>query len=68
MYLTTQNAAQYKGKTLDAIKRFFHAYPLTVVKRDGAYFYRDKTGTLMRVPEERDAFNNVWFDFVVEEG
>ena len=65
MLLTTKNAEQYIGKTLDCTKRFFHHYPLFVFKcNDGTYGYRDRCGTCMLVPNEKDTFNNVRFDTV----
>ena len=66
MYPTTENAERYLGKTLDSRKRMFHYYPLTVKKwPNGAYAYVDRTGTAMPVPEPKDRFNRVWFDFVL---
>lgn len=65
MYLTTENAGQYVGKTLDSSKRRFHYYPLRVVKHpNGNYYYVDRLNTMMRVPTEKDIFNTVWFDMV----
>lgn len=73
MLLTTKNAHQYVGKTLDCKKkkRFFHHYPLKVVKRKDItgkdrYYYIDVTGTMMYVPDETDTFNSVYFDTVEE--
>ena len=65
MRLTTKNAYLYEGKKLDANKRLFHNYPLEVVKREGKYFVKDSVGVNMQVPEERDTFNRIDFDFVV---
>lgn len=68
MYLTTENARQYANKTLDCHKRMFHHYPLTVKQfPSGLYYYVDVTGTAMLVPEPKDRFNTVLFDFVVGE-
>jgi len=67
MYLTTQNAHRYVGKTLDAKRRLFHHYPLTVHKRNGEYYFSDITNTWMFVPDEKDRFNTVWFDDVVSD-
>lgn len=68
MYLTTENAEQYMGKTLDCHKRMFDHYPLRVQKLpDGRYIYVDRVGTGTLVPEPEDRFNAVQFDFVVEE-
>ena len=67
MYLTTENAARYLGKTLDCHKRMFHHYPLTVKQfPDGPFYYMDRTGTCALVPEPKDRFNTVWFDFAAE--
>lgn len=67
MYLTTENAEQFMGRTLDCHKRMFHHYPLRIQKLpDGRCVYVDRTGTAMLVPEPKDRFNSVWFDFVVE--
>lgn len=66
MYLTQQNARQYLGKTLDCDRRLFHHYPLeVVVNRNGEYCYKDATGTYIRVPDEQDAFNSVYFDYTL---
>lgn len=64
MYLTTENAGQYVGKTLDCRKRTFHYYPLRVVKYPSGYYYVDRLNTMQRVPTEKDIFNTVWFDMV----
>ena len=65
MYLTTENADQYVGKTLDAKRRRFHYYPLTVHKNSqGRYVLKDNTGTYMPVPTPIDVANSVYFDIV----
>jgi hypothetical protein len=65
MKLTTKNAHLYLGKKLDANKRLFHNYPLEVRKIEERYFVKDSAGVNMPVPEERDTFNSIYFDFVV---
>lgn len=65
MRLTTKNAHLYEGKKLDANKRMFHNYPLEVRKTKEGYFVKDTIGVNMPVPEERDTFNSIYFDFVV---
>lgn len=65
MYLTKENAHEYAGKRLDAHKRRFHYYPLTVHEKNGEYFYSDRNGVWTKVPDAGDNFNSVQFDFVV---
>lgn len=68
MYLTIQNAEQYVGKTITAKRGgLFHHYPLKVFKYpDGTYGYSDRAGVGMLVPDEKETFNTVWFDTVLE--
>ena len=69
MYLTTSNAKQYVGKQIDCKikKRFFHNYPLKVVKgSDNNFYFIDRANTMMRVPTDTDLFNSVYFDSVDE--
>ena len=64
MYLTTENAAEFLGKTLDAKVRMGHYYPLTVGKYpDGSYYVQDKVVVYMPVPQKLD-FNSPYFDIV----
>lgn len=68
MQLTKQNAHLYEGKKLDAYRRIFHNYPLTVKRnRLGELMYVDTTDTYIRIPDENDTFNAVYFDFIVGE-
>lgn len=69
MYLTKQNAERYVGKTLRCNgKGLFHYYPLTVKRgNDGNYYYVDRLGTAIQVPDENDSFNSVHFDYAVKE-
>lgn len=67
MYLTTENAAEYVGKVLDASRRMFHYYPLTVGQwPSGKYYIKDRTGTCLPVPAPGDKFSTVFFDTVKE--
>ncbi len=73
MFLTTENAEQYVGKTLDSTVRLFHYYPLRVIRHsNGRYYFVDRTDTMMTVPSAKDTFNVVSFDIVdgkeVEDG
>ncbi|MDE5995112.1 MAG: hypothetical protein K2G60_06330 [Oscillospiraceae bacterium] len=65
MRLTQQNAHQYVGKILCCnSKGMFHYYPLTVKQRDnGQFYYIDRNGVAMAVPDESDTFNTVYFDY-----
>ena len=68
MYLTTENAAQYVGKTLDSKTRTFHYYPLRVAQwPSGEYCFIDRNGVAMPVPDPKDRFSVVYFDSVLEE-
>ncbi len=65
MFLTTENAEQYVGKTLDSTVRAWHYYPLRVVKHsNGRYYFVDRIDTMMPVPTAKDTFNAVYFDIV----
>ena len=65
MDLTKQNAEKYVGKELHCNgKGWFRYYPLKVKKwNNGDYYYVDRTGTCIDVPDERDNFNRVFFDY-----
>ncbi len=66
MRLTKENAYQYEGKKLDANVRRFHYYPLEVIKINGEYAVKDSVGVCTRIPPEKDLFNRVDFDFIVQ--
>lgn len=63
--LTQQNAGKYLGKKIDCSKRRFQAYPLAVIQwTSGLYAIRDRNGVEMRVPDENDTFNAIYFDII----
>ncbi len=65
MILTTENAEQYVGKTLDSRKRQFHYYPLRVIQHsNGSYYYVDRMNTMMLVLSAKETFDAVHFDMV----
>ena len=66
MRLTQENAHLYEGKKLDANVRRFHYYPLEVRKFNDEYMVKDSNGVCMPVPPERDLFNKIDFDFIVQ--
>lgn len=66
MKLTQENAHLYEGKTLDAHKRLFHYYPLEVKKINDEWMVKDRIGVCMPIPEEKDDFNRIDFDYIVE--
>lgn len=68
MYLTIQNAEKYLGKTLTCKgKNMFHYYPLTVGRwNSGRYYYKDAHAVCMPVPDEKDIFNSVYFNAVLD--
>lgn len=62
-YLTSINAHQYIGMKLDANRRVFHYYPLIVGQYpSGKFYYQDRNGVCMQVPEPNDMFVRVYFD------
>ena len=65
MFLTTENAPDLVGASLDARQRLFHYYPLTVgVWPSGDLYYQDRNGCCMPVPAPAERFNKVYFDMV----
>ena len=66
MYLTTENAAEYVGKTLDLKRRTFGFYPITVTRfPNGEYCVQHtQSGTFIPVPAPSDTFNAIPFDIV----
>ena len=65
MYLSTANAQEYIGKTLDARKRILGAYPYKVILTlSGEYLAVDRAGVGLRIAEPRDRFNQIFFDIV----
>lgn len=66
MYLTTENAHEYEGETLDSSKRLFNDYPYKVFKRqvDGKYCVKTRAGACIEVSEPGDRFNAIYFDIV----
>ena len=68
MKLTKQNASQYVGKTIDADKRLFGDYPFYVTQfPNGEYIYIGSCGVCQKVPDEKDKFNSVYFDKIIDD-
>jgi len=67
MYLTTANASEYLGKTLDSKKRILGSYPYKVIQTpSGEYLAVDRAGVGIKVAEPNDLFNAIYFDIVTE--
>lgn len=69
MYLTTENASEYVGKTLDAKHHFLGAYPYKVIQTpSGEYLAVGRAGTGVGevVAEPNDLFNAIYFDIVLD--
>ena len=65
MYLTTANAKDYLGKTLDAKKRILGSYPYKVIQTpSGEYLAVDRAGVGLVIAQPRDTFNAIYFDIV----
>ena len=65
MYLSTANAQEYIGKTLDARKRILGVYPYKVILTlSGEYLAVDRAGVGLVIAESRDRFNQIFFDIV----
>ena len=73
MYLSTANAQEYLGKTLDASERILGSYPYKVTQTpSGEYLAVDRAGVGIVIADPRDKFNQIYFDLVdgieVQEG
>ena len=44
MEINETNIDQYLGKTVDADRRLYHHYPLTILKMPFGYCYKDSVG------------------------
>lgn len=67
MYLTTANASEYLGKTLDAKKHILGAYPYKVIQTpSGEYLAVDRAGVGIKIAEPKDLFNAIYFDIVLD--
>ena len=67
MYLTTENASEYLGKTLDAKRHILGAYPYKVIQTpSGEYLAVDRAGVGVKVAEPNDLFNAIYFDIVLD--
>lgn len=65
MYLHKANVQEYLGKTLDAKKRILGAYPYKVIQtQSGEYLAVDRAGVGLVIAEQRDKFNQIYFDIV----
>ena len=65
MYLSTANAQEYIGKTLDARERILGVYPYKVILTlSGEYLAVDRAGVGLVIAEPRDRFNQIFFDIV----
>ena len=69
MYLTTENASEYVGKTLDAKRHILGAYPYKVIQTpSGEYLAvgKARTGVGEVVAKPNDLFNAIYFDTVLD--
>ena len=69
IYLTTENASEYVGKTLDAKHHILGAYPYKVIQMpDGEYLAvgRNGTGVGQVVAKPNDLFNAIYFDIILD--
>ncbi len=67
IYLTTENASEYVGKTLDAKHHILGAYPYKVIQTpSGEYLAVDRVGVGIKVAEPNDLFNAIYFDIVLD--
>lgn len=65
MYLSTANMQEYLEKTLDARKRILGSYPYKVILTpSGEYLAVDRAGVGLVIAEQRDRFNQIYFDIV----
>lgn len=65
MYLSTENAHEFLGKTLDSKKRILGSYPYKVIQTpSGEYLAVDRAGVGLVIAEPRDRFNQIFFDIV----
>lgn len=65
MYLTTANAKDYLGKTLDAKKKVLGMYPYKVIQTpSGKYLAVDRAGVGLVIAQPKDTFNAIYFDIV----
>lgn len=65
MYLSTANAQEYLGKTLDSRKRILGSYPYKVILTpSGECLAVDRAGVGLVIAEPRDRFNQIFFDIV----
>jgi rubredoxin len=65
MYLSTVNAHEYLGKTLDARKRILGGYPYKVIQTpSGEYLAVNRAGVGLVIAEPKDKFNQIYFDIV----
>ena len=65
MYLTSENASDFLGKTLDAKKRILGAYPYKVIQTPtGEYLAVDRSGVGLVITQPKDKFNQIYFDIV----
>lgn len=65
MYLSTVNAQEYLGKTLDARERILGVYPYKVILTlSGEYLAVDRAGVGLVIAEPIDRFNQIFFDIV----
>lgn len=67
MYLTTANASEYLGKTLDSKKRILGGYPYKVIQTpSGEYLAVDRADVGIKIAEPNDLFNAIYFDIVLD--
>lgn len=61
-YVDQNNVHEFVGKTIDATRRLFHCYPLTILRRsDGFYYKVCNHGVIIRFDEP------IYYDTVVKE-
>lgn len=65
MYLTTENAESYIGKTLDSKNHILGAYPYTVIRtKNRELLSVDRAGVGIVIAQPNDTFNAIYFDIV----
>lgn len=66
--LTKENAHLYLGKKLYSNRPILGYYPYTVrLNKLGKIACFDSVGVGIVIPDEKDLFNAIWFDFVEDD-
>lgn len=66
MRLYKKEAEKLVGKKIEREIRRLGYYPMEIINANGELYVKDANGVCMPIPEKKDDFNCVSYDFVID--